>query len=147
MAPDPRNAGQGPSSFLAAFLISLERATIPHVSCTVALRRGSQRASFTVVTTSSRAYPSDVTEPPAANAPLIVPALSEAAARRARSRGWSAIPDDGPAWVLLHGRELKLKRPELATGSQQQSRRGRSGWGIFSVFRAFRPTWLPLRSP
>src|ERR1035437_9160342 len=100
------------------------------------LRGGSQRATYTVVTTSSRVHPSDVTEPPAGNALLIVPALSEAAAQRARSRGWSAIPDEGPAWVLFHGREIKLKSPELATGSQQQSRRGRPGWGIFSVLRA-----------
>ena len=111
-------------------------AVVPVDGAQVTLRRGSQRATYTVVTTSSRVHPSDVTEPPAGNALLIVPALSEAAAQRARSRGWSAIPDDGPAWVLFHGREIKLKRPELATGSQQQSRRGRPGWGIFSVLRA-----------
>ena len=109
---------------------------VPVDGAQVALRRGSQRATFTVVATSSRVHPSDVREPPARNALLIAPALSETAAQRARSLGWSAIPDDGPAWVLFHGREIKLKRPDVATGSQQQSRRGRPGWGIFSVLRA-----------
>jgi len=111
-------------------------AVVPVDGARVSLQRGLQRATFTVVATSSRVHPSDVTEPPAGNALLIAPALSETAAQRARSRGWSAIPDDGPAWVLFHGREIKLKRPELATGSRQPSRRGRPGWGIFSVLRA-----------
>ena len=109
---------------------------VPVDGAQVTLRRGSQRATFTVVATSSRVHPSDVRERPARNALLIAPALSETAAQRARSLGWSAIPDDGPAWVLFHGREIKLKRPDVATGSQQQSRRGRPGWGIFSVLRA-----------
>jgi hypothetical protein len=111
-------------------------AVVPVDGARVSLQRGSQRATFTVVTTSSRVHPSDVREPPARNALRIAPALSETAAQRARSLGWSAIPDDGPAWLLFHGREIKLKRPDVATGSRQQSRRGRPGWGIFSVLRA-----------
>ena len=109
---------------------------VPVDGAHVTLRRGSQRAIYTVVTTSSRVHPSDVMEPPEQNALLIAPALSEAAAQRARSRGWSAIPDEGPAWLLFHGQEFKLKRSDMATRSQHQSRRGRRGWGIFSVLRA-----------
>src|SRR5665647_3939641 len=59
-------------------------AVVPVDAAQVTLRRGSQRATFAVVTTLSRVHPSDVTEPPAGNALLIVPALSEAAAQRAR---------------------------------------------------------------
>ena len=110
-------------------------AVVPVDSAHVALQRGSQRATFTVVTTSSRVHPSDVKEPPARNALLIAPALSETAAHRARSLGWSAIPDNGPAWVLFHGREIKLKRSDVASGSQRLNRRGRPGWGVFSVLR------------
>lgn len=111
-------------------------AVVPVDRARVTLRSGTQGATYTVVTTSARVHPSDVREPPARNTLLIAPALSETAAQRARSLGWSAIPDDGTAWLLFHGREIKLKRPDVATGSQQQSRRGRPGWGIFSVLRA-----------
>lgn len=111
-------------------------AVVPVDGAHVSLRRGSRRAMYTVVTTSSRVHPSDVTEPPGRNALLLTPALSEAAAQRARSRGWSAIPDEGPAWLLFHGREIKLGRPDVAAGSKQQRRRGRPGWGIFSALRA-----------
>lgn len=111
-------------------------AVVPVDGARVSLQRGSRRATFTVVATSSRVHPSDVTAPPAQNALLIAPALSEKAAQRARSLGWSAIPDDGPAWLLFHGREIKLTRPDVATGSCQPRRRGRPGWGIFSVLRA-----------
>lgn len=109
---------------------------VPVDGAHVSLRRGSQRALYMVVTASSRVHPSDVTEPPERNALLLTSAMSESAAQRARSRGWSAIPDEGPAWLLFHGREIKLGRPNLAAGSQHQSRRGRPGWGIFSVLRA-----------
>jgi hypothetical protein len=111
-------------------------AVVPVDGARVTLRRGSQCATYTVVTTSARVHPSEVREPPAGNALLIAPALSEAAALRARSSGWSAIPDDGPAWVLFHGREIKLDRPHVADGSEQHRRPGRPGWGIFSVLRA-----------
>jgi len=81
-------------------------AVVPVNGAQVALQRGSQRATSTVVSTSSRVHPSNVTEPPARNALLIAPALSETAAQRALSLGWSAIPDEGPAWLRFHGREI-----------------------------------------
>ena len=49
-------------------------AVVPVDGRRVTLRRGSQRATYTVATSSARVHPSDVTEPPAGNA--------------AEARGW-----------------------------------------------------------
>ena len=108
---------------------------IPLDGTHVRLRRGARAVSYAVVTSSRRLHPSDVGEPPEPNSLLVGPALSDAAAARARSRGWSAAPDEGPAWLRFYGKVFELSRPggdEPATAL----RRGRPGWGIFSVVRA-----------
>jgi hypothetical protein len=63
--------------------------------------------------------------------------MSEAAATVARAKGWSAVADDGPAWLQFSGRTVDLKaQAEDSELDAKASRRGRPGYGQFSVMRA-----------
>jgi hypothetical protein len=108
---------------------------IPLDDVHVSLRRGGRTARYAVVNSPRRVHPSDIGMPPAPNSLLVAPALSEAAAALARSCGWSAVPEEGPAWIRFYGKVLGLHR--LGNSETAVTRkRGRPGWGIFSVVRA-----------
>ncbi len=108
---------------------------IPLDDAHVSLRRGGRMATYAVVPSARRVHPSDVGTPPAPNSLLVAPALSDAAAALARSRGWSAVPEEGPAWLRYYGKVLELSRP-VSSEAAVTRKRGRPGWGIFSVARA-----------
>jgi hypothetical protein len=108
---------------------------IPLDGAHVSLRRKGRAATYAVVTSTRRVHPSDVGEPPEPNSLLVAPALSDAAAAMARARGWSVVPDQGPAWLRFYGKVLELSRPRGDEPAVAR-RRGRPGWGIFSVVRA-----------
>jgi hypothetical protein len=109
---------------------------IPLDDVHVSLRRGGRAATYAVVSSVRRVHPSDVGAPPEPNSLLVAPALSDAAAALARSRGWSVVPEKGPAWLRFYGKELELSRPTSSSETAATRKRGRPGWGIFSVVRA-----------
>jgi hypothetical protein len=108
---------------------------VPVDEAHVMLQRGRRSVTYAIVSSSQRVHPSRVGAPPEQNAVLVTPALSAQAALVARARGWSAVPDQGPAWLLFDGEVVDLKRDEAAD-SPPLRRRGRPGWGVFSVVRA-----------
>lgn len=108
---------------------------IPVDSRHVQLCRGGQSFTFRVVLFDRRVHPRDIGEPPERNSLLVAPVMSAAAASTARAQGWSVVCDEGPAWIRFHGGWIELKSDRQTDAVMPSRRRGRPGYGVFSVLR------------
>jgi hypothetical protein len=103
----------------------------------VEVHHRTRSALYRVVHAKRRMKPSDIGTPPERNSILVAEALSRAAATAARDLGWSAVPDSGPAWINFKGHVIRLREDEAEPSSRNvpAARRGRPGFGIFTVLR------------
>lgn len=102
----------------------------------VMLKRGGRSEKYRVVLFDRQVHPRDVGDPPGRNALLVAPAMSAAAVETARLRGWSVALDGGPAWVRFGGAVLEIDTGESNQKAERPARRGRPGYGTFTVLRA-----------
>lgn len=101
----------------------------------VRLQHGTRDVVLRLVRTSRQLHPSDVTSPPQRSSLLVAPAASQAAAERARSKGWSLVTDEGPAWIRFPGEQvLELPQHEEPPPAPR-ARPGRPPWGTMTVVR------------
>jgi len=101
------------------------------------ISRDGAATTYRLVHYGRRVHPRDIEAPPETHSLLIAPVLSTTAASAARQLGWSVVSDEGPSWLILDRTTVELASvPDETTEPGPVQRRGRPGYGLYTVFRS-----------